>query len=237
MKTITRFLAAALVITGAIAVPGLADSKKDEQRARGLFISKRSDAMTIVVLKTEGSELVPVSPDQEFKQGDQIKIQFESNFAGYIYIINVSPSGSKQILFPTADQTDNAVKPGQRYDLPGGKEVMQFDAEKGTEVLQVIMAHDRIPYLDSALKDSEGKLADSAKSAAAELEGGIVGAKMTTVLPAGGTSKVRSRDIILAAGKDKDPQGSVVAIPDDNGHGGKLKAGEAAPFEIRLKHN
>jgi hypothetical protein len=47
---------------------------------------------------------------------------------------------------------------------------------------------------------------------------------------------VRARDIILAPGKDKDKTGSVVAVPD-NGGGGKLKAGEIAPFELRLKHN
>ena len=29
---------------------------------------------------------------------------------------------------------------------------------------------------------------------------------------------------------------TVVAVPD-NGGGGKLKSGEIAPFEIRLKHN
>jgi hypothetical protein len=96
------------------------------------------------------------------------------------------------------------------------------------------MTRDRIPYLDAALKEPERCLAQSASSAAEELQAGIV-KKVTPVVPQN-ESKIRSRDIILAAGKDKDAAGSVVAIPD-NGGGGKLKSGEIAPFEIRLKHN
>jgi hypothetical protein len=96
------------------------------------------------------------------------------------------------------------------------------------------MSRDRIAYLDAALKEPEQYLSESASSAAAELQGGIA-KKVTPVVPQGEGSKVRSRDIILAPGKDKDAKGSVVAIPD-NGGGGKLKTGEIAPFEIRLKH-
>lgn len=137
-------------------------------------------------------------------------------------------------MFPHPEAADNKVDPDERYDIPPGKLTMQFDEEKGTEVLQVIMSRDRIPYLDAALKEPEGCLSESASSAAAELQGGIA-KKVTPVVPQTEGSKVKSRDIILAPGRDKDPKGSVVAIPD-NGSGGKLKSGEIAPFEIRLKH-
>jgi len=137
-------------------------------------------------------------------------------------------------LFPYTEASNNAVSPDQRYDLPPGGDAIEFDTEKGTEVLQVIMSKDRIAYLDAALKNPERYLSDSASSAAAELEGGIA-KKVTPVVPESEGSKVRSRDIILAPGRDKDAKGSVVAIPDNAG-GGKLKSGEIAPFEIRLKH-
>jgi hypothetical protein len=97
------------------------------------------------------------------------------------------------------------------------------------------MSRGRIAYLDAALKEPDRCLSESASSAAQELQGGIV-KKVTSVVPHDDHNKVRSRDIILAPGKDKDSKGSVVAVPD-NGGGGKLKAGEIAPFEIRLKHN
>lgn len=239
MKALLRLTVAALLFA-AVSAPSVSADKKPQKtneasRARGLFISKKSDAMSILVLKIANGTLVPVDPGAEFKAGDQIKIQFQSNFEGYIYVVNIAPSGNRRVLFPYTQESNNAVNPGERYDLPPGSDAIEFDNEKGVEVLQVIMSRDRIAYLDEALKDPERRLAESAASAAAEFQGGGgISKKVTPVIPAG-ESKVRSRDIILAPGKDKDTNGSVVAIPD-NGGGGKLKSGEIAPFEIRLKH-
>ncbi len=240
MKTAIRLTLTAFLFASVTASSVSADKKQSQKtneasRARGLFIHKTSDAMSILVLKVADGTLIPVDPSSEFKAGDQIKIQFQSNFEGYIYVVNIAPSGKRRLLVPSPEATDNAVHSDERYDFPLGGNAIQFDEEKGTEVLQVIMSRGRIPYLDAALKEPEQYLSESASSAAAELQGGIA-KKVTPVIPEGeGSSKVRSRDIILAPGKDKDTTGSVVAIPD-NGSGGKLKAGEIAPFEIRLKH-
>jgi Domain of unknown function (DUF4384) len=239
MKRLTRFalasLAAIALIATAAAQAGGARKQNEAARARGLFVSKKSDAMSILVLKVTNGTLVPVDPSTEFKAGDQIKIQFQSNFEGYVYVVNIAPNGKRRLLIPSLDATDNAVHPDERYDLPSGGSAIEFDEEKGTEVLQVIMTRGRIPYLDAALKEPDQYLSDSASSAAAELQGGIATKKVTSVVPQNEGNQVRSRDIILAQGKNKDAKGSVVAIPD-NGGDGKLKAGEIAPFEIRLKH-
>jgi len=239
MRTLFRSTLAALLFAAMTVSSVSADRKQSQKtseasRARGLFISKKSDAMSVLVLKIADGTLVPVDPGSEFKAGDQIKIQFQSNFEGYIYIVNIAPNGKRCVLFPYTQESNNAVTPNERYDLPPAGDAIEFDKDKGTEVLQVIMSRDRIAYLDGALKEPERCLSESAASAAAELQGGI-SKKVTPVVPSTEGSKVRSRDIILAPGKDKDTKGSVIAIPD-NGGGGKLKSGEIAPFEIRLKH-
>jgi len=240
MKAVSRLILAALLFASGTASSAGAHQKQPQKgneasRARGLFVSKKSDAMSILVLKVTDGTLVPVDPSTEFKAGDQIKIQFQSNFEGYIYVVNIEPNGKRKVLFPYPEASDNSVSPGERYDIPPGTAAIEFDLEKGTEVLQVIMSRGRIPYLDAALKEPEQYLSESASNAAVELQGGIA-KKVTPVVPQGeGAGKVRSRDIILAPGKDKDTGGSVVAIPD-TGSGGKLKTGEIAPFEIRLKH-
>ena len=242
MKIATRLIVSALLFVSTTVAPVDAGKKpiqkvSEANRARGLFVSKRSDAMSILVMKNVDNTLVPVDPSSDFKAGDQIKIQFESNFDGFVYIVNIAPSGKRCILFPYAEASNNSVHPEQRYDLPPGGDAIEFDEEKGTEVLQVVMSRDRIPYLDAALKEPGRCLSESASSAAAELQAGIVKVKkVSSVVPQDDNSKVRSRDIILAPGKDKDKKGSVVAVPDDGGSG-KLKSGEIAPFEIRLKHN
>jgi hypothetical protein len=239
MKAVVRLTLAVLLfasVTASVSADKRQSQKSNEAtRARGLFISKKSDAMSILVLKVTDGTLVPVDPGSEFNAGDQIKIQFQSNFEGYIYVVNIAPSGKRRLLVPSPEATDNAVHSDERYDFPLGGSAIQFDEEKGIEVLQVIMSRDRVPYLDAALKEPEQYLSESAATAASELQGGIA-RKVTPLVPQGeGSSKVRSRDIILAPGKDKDTNGSVVAI-QDNGSGGKLKSGDIAPFEIRLKH-
>jgi hypothetical protein len=230
--------------------------RSDEARTRGLFVSKRADAMRFVLLKSEDNTFVPVSPRQEFKSGEELKLSFESNFEGYIYVVNIGGDGKKCLIFPYTGETNNKVKLDQSYTLPRGA-TWKFDENTGTEVLQVIMSREPVAYLDAALKNPTCsdpaaccELSTSASSAAAELgsntkktngntndagksqDSGIVDKNLAAVLPTG----VRARSISFVAGKNKDEQGSVVAI-DDKGASGKLKQGEAAIFEIRLKHN
>jgi hypothetical protein len=208
-------------------------SSKTTERTRGLFVSKRADAMKVLILKSEENQLAPVAPSHEFKEGDQIKVAFESNFDGFIYLINVTPGGKKMVLFPNTETANNAVRVNQRYEFPPSREVIEFDAEKGVEVLQVIMSRERISYLDEAIK-AGGELGESAASAAAEIQAGLSTENVTKVIPQ--DTGVRTRDIKFAAGRDKDPEGSVVAI-DGKGVTGKLGKGEVGVYEIRLKHN
>ena len=240
MKAMIRILSISLMATALMAVVVPAQNKghkDDEERTRGLFVNKEADAMRLVLLKAEENGLVPVDPGHTFKEGDQIKLAFESNFDGYIYLVNVTPGGKKSVLYPYDETSGNRVRPNRRYEFPPGGDMIEFDDEKGTEVLQVIMSRERIAFLDSAIKNSSGDLGESAASVAAELQAGISNEEVTKVLPDEGKSGVRSRDIKFAAGRDKDPEGSVVAISGDGNMSAKLKKGEAGVYEIRLKHN
>jgi hypothetical protein len=203
-------------------------------RARAMFVKKRTDAMRIEVLQYSGNKLEPVDPGREFKRGDQIKIRFQSNFRGYVYIINVSPGGKRRLLFPYPGETRNEIEPDRIYYLPR-EGVIEFDEEKGVEVLQVVMSRNRIPFLDAAVDNTEGELSGSAASAAAELrgmQGGIYQTK-TVALKEEETKGIRSRGVILAPGKGKN-KSYYVAIPEEGGN--TIKSGEMAVFEIRLKH-
>src|SRR5690349_20154566 len=113
MKNLMRFTLVALCVIALIATSaaqGKGRKKEDEAtHARGLFVKKQADAMSILVLKRERDTLVPVDPSTSFKAGDQIKLQFQSNFEGYIYIVNIAPNGKRKVLFPYPEATDNAV--------------------------------------------------------------------------------------------------------------------------------
>jgi hypothetical protein len=240
MKVLCR-VAVALLLAASFATEGYSQSASTE-RARGLVIKNyengKTDGMRILIHKVEGATLVPVDPSRTFTKDDEIKVAFESNFDGCVYFINVSPGGKSRVLFPFAGDTDNSIRSRKRYELPNNG-VIAFDEEKGVEILQVIMSKDRIRVLDAAIRDANGELGESAASAAAELASagkpqpsGIVGENVAMVLP----KTMRTRGIVLASGKDRDKQGSVVAIPQTKAKDGRLKPGEVAVFEIRLKH-
>ena len=190
--------------------------------------------MRILVLKSESGNFVPVDPGRIFTHGDEIRVAFESNFDGYVYVINVSPDGKKRVIFPgtQAANSSNVIRARQRIELPRTSFI--FDKEMGTEILQVIMSREPVAVLDAAVKESKGEL-QSASSAAAELSAnaqrGIVSESAASI------TGIRARGVFLAAGKDNDKAGSVVAIADEKRADARLKTGEVASFEIRLQHN
>jgi hypothetical protein len=242
MKPQIKLAIVLLLALGQFSLPTLAQNRTS-LRQRGIqlkedYQSGKVDGMRILVLKSEGGNFLPVDPGRIFQPGDEIRVAFESNFDGYVYVVNVSPGGKKRVIFPGAQAaaSSNVIRARQRIELPPTSFI--FDKETGTEILQVIMARQPIAVLDSAVKNSGGEL-QSASSAAAELSGsagrGIVSNDGAAVLPQG--TGIQARGVFLAPGKDRDKSGSVVAIADDKQSDGRLKPGEVAAFEIRLQHN
>jgi hypothetical protein len=242
MKTSIKLAVAALLVCGQLLSLAAAQNQTPLGQ-RGIQLKEdyntgKVDGMRILVLKSESGNFVPVDPGRVFTQGDEIRVAFESNFDGYVYVVNVSPDGKKRVVFPgnQAANSNNAIRARQRIELPRTSFI--FDRETGTEILQVIMAREPVAVLDAAVKESKGAL-QSASSAAAELSAntprGIVSENVASVLPQ--QMGLRARGVFLAAGKDNDKSGSVVAIADEKRAEGRLKTGEVASFEIRLQHN
>lgn len=239
MKTTIKISLLTIILSSLLLV-GFAEDKKDdkqETRSRALLVKQvddgKVDGLRIKVWQYKSGSLLAVDPATEFKSGDQIKVSFKGNFDGYVYIVNITPGGKKQILFPLKDSTDNRIIKDKVYSLPEGNDVIAFDEEKGVEVLQVYMSRERVKVFDDALKNSNGEVGASAAAAATELQakdnkGGI--AEESTAV--GG---IRARKIILAPSRDKEREN--VAIPEDEkGKPAKLSSGDVAVFEIRLKH-
>ena len=213
---------------------------------RGLFISKSADAMRVKVLDDKNG--VAVSPSRQFSEDDLLKVVIESNFESYAYIVNVetSKSGEKRfLLYPNPRVANNRIKPDEPLELK-----VSFDDKPAIEDLQVIVSHDRIDYLDAALKgqcsDAENRcqLDDETSTRVIAIVGGKKFGPQTAqagIFPRKADAKpnasgLHSRDIILAPGKDKNTKETYVAIPIKAGDTGRLKPQETFVFELRLKH-
>jgi hypothetical protein len=228
---------------------------------RGLMLAKRADAMSVTVFRERSGKKTTVDPAEAFRAGDQVRVSFQSNFDGYIYIVNVMPSGKKRLLFPSTDEKDNKVTAEVAYVLPKG--AFEFDSEKGTEVLQIIASRATIPYLDAQMANPNGDFADDASDvstdlntdvpspaqpagtaarAAKEIEGGIGAAKteITSIVPTN-VGSLRARGLVFEPPKRKGfrkTTDTVVAIPvaPSESTPATLREDEVMSFEIRLKH-
>ncbi|MEJ7615593.1 MAG: DUF4384 domain-containing protein [Pyrinomonadaceae bacterium] len=214
------------------------------EEIRQSFQRRQSDGMKLAVYSLNNRKYVPVDPGQKFKEGDRIKIKFESNFDGHVYVINVTPSGERRFLFPFPSK-NNRVRAGQSYDIPRSGEYA-FDDEKGVEVIQVVMSRSQIALLDTALdlclKNSSNVLDASTVKFIEILTGKASREKRGGVFTYGAEGRgrarkqdqtIRQRGLSLAKGKDD----TILTLSHPQGVPSVLKPGEASIFEVRLNHN
>ncbi|HEX8089424.1 MAG TPA: DUF4384 domain-containing protein [Blastocatellia bacterium] len=258
MKPLTKTVFVLLMTVVIASISVLAqDSKRPGIRSRGIEMEEdynngRADMMRVAIHKEVENRLVPVLATEAFKSGDRIRLEFESNFSGFVYIINVAPNGKTCLLFPHPSERNNAVNARQRYSLPQSR-MLRFNDDKGVEVLQVYMSRQPIPLFDDALKnaieqDTKACLGDSVVNAARELadsaykntskppQRGIETNVSSPVLAQGGRASIRSRGVYYDSGEDSSKKESTIAVEKKDGQT-HLKDGDVAFYEIHLQHN
>jgi hypothetical protein len=249
MRFVVTLLACAGLMAGTMSAQ---DKSAPKVRSRGIEIEDnynkgRADGMRVLLKKIENGQPVAASPNQIFHTGDRIQLEFESNFDGYVYVVNVSPSGRMCVLYPYADERNNLVRARQPFSIPSLRQLV-FNSEVGDEVLQVYMGRQPIPLFDQALKMSAEEqtkacLSETAASAAAELSSSP--SKKPALPPTAGISVnptmtlpsqkgIRSRGMELAF-ESKSEKGSVVAVAPDKDNM-RLADKEVAIYELRLRH-
>jgi hypothetical protein len=96
----------------------------------------------------DGSE-VDVDSATTFHSGDKLKLSFESNIAGYLYVAMQGSSGNWAVLFPSAQINGgrNQIAPLEEYDVPSDGGWFQFDETVGTENLFVFLSREPLSQL------------------------------------------------------------------------------------------
>ncbi len=229
----------------------------------GQDVTKKQDGLEIQILKEAGGKWVFTGQNEEFKSGDKVRVQFWSNIKGFAYFINIAPSGKQRVIY------SRAIEKGKDYTLPGmdgGKEMwIEFDQEKGVEILKLVVTPTPIKVFDEALSRSQGEIVESVFSVSDELLGderkpGQSSAQIAVpnsgpglnqrfeqvvmVQPQGSQACLRARGLGLrcrSLGLDPpDPKKGkgaiVVAMPDSKSATGKLNKDEAIVVELRFKH-
>jgi len=176
-------------------------------------------------MNDEDSNALIVDATREFKAGDQIRIQLESNTDGFLYIFHTEDGRSPQMLFPHAAlaQGVNAVAAHSREFFPADPSYgFVFDERPAAERLYVVVSRKAlagVPVGEELLKFCGGEREDCYwKPSASEWER----------IKAGGAG---ARSV-----EAKNPQraGTRTAAPAAATRGVKLKKGEPAPAVVRV---
>jgi hypothetical protein len=100
---------------------------------------------TTVYQLFEDGGVKAVSPNTTFQSGSRIRLGFNANRAGFLYVVNVGSSGKTTLLFPSSPRDNNQVQPGLVYQIPQqtGKSI-RFDTTAGKEQILVVLAESRL---------------------------------------------------------------------------------------------
>jgi hypothetical protein len=210
------------------------------------FENPQANAVRVTLLKLTEAGRVPVSPSESLKLGDQLQLDFYSNFDGYVYILHVSPLGRATVVFPDSHGT-RKVKANYRSMAAMKRFELRIN-EKGVHTLQVVMSANRLQVLEEALEKKGGQLGQASTAGQDTRELGFDCASFLSLV------QVPHRPVSVASDGSGNQAGALAmvlpgqianqpgAAPElcrdlsaEQVKGDRLKGTEVAVFEIRFK--
>jgi hypothetical protein len=151
-----------------------------------------------LLYRTPDCDILEVDPSKTFMSGDKIRLQFESNVDGYLYVLQKGSTGRDKMLFPNPqiNSGNNQVKRGITYSVPVGQ-WFTFDNNPGVEQLTVVLSRNPMKSVPQDVKP-QGDSSVSVVSVVEELN-----------------QSVRSRDLVLFQEKAPEvkPSGQPISTP------------------------
>jgi hypothetical protein len=108
---------------------------------------------TLLLVKGSDTHGEAVDASRNFKKGECLAVEIESNRSGYLYVLAKESSGDWTPLFPAADAVaqDNKIDPGQTVRTPK-ESCFEIEDPPGTESVFVVLS--REPREIQTLADS-----------------------------------------------------------------------------------
>ncbi len=90
-----------------------------------------------------------VDPDRDFRKGECVRIELESNQSGYLYVLSRQSSGTWLPLFPSSEMPgeSNVIDPGQKVRAPKDY-CFEINDPPGTETLFVALSRSPRDFFD-----------------------------------------------------------------------------------------
>ena len=92
--------------------------------------------MEIKLQRMDGDTWKSVDPGLVFAQNDRVRFRFQTNFDGYLYVMNRSTSGKYEQLFPREETgQNNRIVAGNDYTVPATKTLFRIGGPAGQEII------------------------------------------------------------------------------------------------------
>jgi hypothetical protein len=124
---------------------------------------------TVVLVNPNTAKTETVDPDRDFRKGECVRLEVESNQSGYLYVLSKQSSGGWLPLFPSSEMKDqsNVADPGQKVRAPRDY-CFEISDPPGTETLFVVLSRsprDFFELYDAIKNPPPAAPASSSKSA------------------------------------------------------------------------
>jgi hypothetical protein len=112
--------------------------------------------LRLTILKRTDNGMTEVPTNSVFHARDAIQLTVQTNYPGYLYIVNQGSSGAWKPMFPAPefDGGNNHVDGYNTYTFPPRR--MVFDEHKGTEKVFVIFSRERATDFESLIYSLQG---------------------------------------------------------------------------------
>ena len=101
--------------------------------------------MEIALERLDNGKWNGVDPGLVMARGDRVRFRFNTNFDGYLYVMNQSTSGKYEQLFPREETgQDNRVVAGRDYSVPSTSSVFRIAGPAGFEIVYWLITPARL---------------------------------------------------------------------------------------------
>lgn len=175
----------------------------------------------LVLVDTVSGKAQDVGPDRLFRAGECFAVNFESNRAGFLYVLAKESSGSWHPLVPSTDpdmaDESNVITPGQKVRVPL-RHCFEIQNPPGLETLFVVLSReprDSFQLYEGIKSLSPEPAAPSVprgnQPAVQMADAGIANAAVERMRQQFGTRDIAIKRISQPAGGDE-PAGSVYVV-------------------------
>ncbi|MGA7235662.1 MAG: DUF4384 domain-containing protein [Bryobacteraceae bacterium] len=159
-------IVAALVLAPRLEPQPISQSLESTLNARDLYYEKSAPPPGLkwrILLRDAQGAYRSTSIDSLFQNNDRVRLEVESNTAGFLYLLQEGSDSTWDILFPSSEirDNDNHLEPGRPVRIPRDQD-FAFDQTPGQESLFVVLSPNQEPDLERLLnlvRSQDGKIA------------------------------------------------------------------------------